>query len=356
MPEAAPLLPRVVDELTRRGVAAAADPYRHEDAPAVLAFVDATPSLGGRAFRARSGELDAFLDGVDPTGHGRVVVRVGGGVAAVVAAAPPGDADPSAIVILVDGDAPAVLTDALVSATVTPAPAQTITTDRQTSLRAALGRKGFHVVRRFSRMHRTLTGPDRAGAAPPDGLRILTGTELRREGLLDELRLTHNASFADHWGPMTKTDEQWHTYLDGPAFIPELTLAAVAEGPGGPRIAAYALNTHYVDTATGRAVESVHTDFLGVPPEYRRRGLGPLLLSELWARAAQAGLSTASLGADLENRHRAAALYRSLGYREVETATAHLRAPSPADRSPEDHSAAAHSGTETETRSDTETG
>ncbi len=325
-------MPSLLD-LVRAHIAASsfqgsATPYRPEDGGAAIAFAEATPTQGGHAFRDDPAELTEFLTAVTPHKERWIAIRDGDPIVALLAAsASSGPAAPAPFTLLIAGDAPQSLANALVGAVAEDEPhAITIVTAQQRAQREALNRHGFAAARRFSRLHRDLV--DIPAPEPhEDGLFLLDGTDIAPRGFSEELRLAHNIAFSDHWGPMTKDPQEWQAYLARRTFDRDLTLVLMDGEGAGSRIAAYALNTRYVDTATGVRVESAHTDYIGVLPPYRGRGLVGILLRELWRRARSAGLSTASLGADNENLHNAGTIYRRLGYREVETATAYVRSP-----------------------------
>ncbi len=329
MPCMSSLLARVRAHLHRSSSSVQAERFLPGDGPDIVTFADETPTLGGRAFRTAPEEVEAFLTAVTPDRHRWIVLREERRIVAVLAAAQGADpALPAPFVLLIPGDAEPRLVDGIIGAVAAenhPGGVLSIVTDRQRAQQEALARQGFITVRRFSRLHRGTADAGRPCSRRGD-LRLLSGSEAIQEGLSDEIRRAHNIAFSDHWGPMRKGPGEWREYLDRPTFDPELTAVLVASSEEGGRIAAYALNTRYIDTAEGTRIESAHTDYLGVLPGYRGQDLAGTLLRELWRRARLAGLRTASLGTDVDNLYDAARIYRSLGYREVETAAAHFRA------------------------------
>ena len=87
--------------------------------------------------------------------------------------------------------------------------------------------------------------------------------------------------------------------------------AVVAELPTGVVVAMGALDL-------ARSDEWGWLWLLAVRPEWQRLGIGTALIGELEARAAASGLPAVRLAAEHDNPG-AAALYRRLGYRQVDT-------------------------------------
>lgn len=62
---------------------------------------------------------------------------------------------------------------------------------------------------------------------------------------------------------------------------------------------------------------------VGVHPEFRRRGLGRMLMTASLVRAAQNGMKRVILEVDIEN-HRAIGLYQQLGFRKIRGSISHI--------------------------------
>jgi mycothiol synthase len=61
---------------------------------------------------------------------------------------------------------------------------------------------------------------------------------------------------------------------------------------------------------------------VGTHPAHRRRGLARAGLTEVLRRLREAGATSAYLGVDAQNAHRAFALYEDLGFRKAAGSTA----------------------------------
>ena len=158
--------------------------------------------------------------------------------------------------------------------------------------------RGYRENRRFWEMAIELDGPP-PQADFPAGFRIETFRE-------DEARVFHAASeesFAEHWGHVDRTFEEWwarHSQAEG--FDPTLwflirdgdEIAAVCECEAGRR--------------TGGLVA-----LLGVRKPWRRRGLGLALLRHAFRELYGRGERRVTLGVDSENETGATRLYERAG-------------------------------------------
>ncbi len=114
-------------------------------------------------------------------------------------------------------------------------------------------------------------------------------------------------AFADHWGFVRTSFEDWRHWTMQPPFDPSLWFLAYE----GDELAGLCLC---------RSVESGDPDMgwvsvLGVPPRWRRRGLGTALLHHAFAEFYRRGRKRAGLGVDAENTTGAVALYERAGMR-----------------------------------------
>lgn len=197
----------------------------------------------------------------------------------------------------------------------------------QVGLAGALHAAGFVDERRFAVEHRRVTesvSDLRAAvreASDRGGFRIIDWEQTGQEKLSGAVRRLQHTTFREHWGNLSKSELEWEHYLAGPEFVGEFSAAAVDRGTG--KVIGYVLGarSYTVNPVTSAipGVESVsaHTEYIGVDRRQRRRGVAATLLRSVWASAASAGLTVASLGVDVENSSNAQHLYESLGYRPV---------------------------------------
>ena len=165
---------------------------------------------------------------------------------------------------------------------------------------------GFEPVRTFWMMRIELDGPPPPPVVP-DGIRI-RAFERERDEAAVHAALTE--AFADHWGHVFPSFEQWR-HLDvegeGAGFDPGLWFLAEEDGEvvaacccraGTPR-----------DASTGQVNE------LAVRRPWRRRGIGLALLHSAFGELRRRGVPRVELGVDSENPTGATRLYERAGMR-----------------------------------------
>lgn len=167
--------------------------------------------------------------------------------------------------------------------------------------------RGYRVVRYYNEMHRPL-----AQAFPVPELD--DGLELVGFGptLHEAVRLAHNDAFRDHWGSEPRDEEAWRFVVNDPQARPDLSGVVVEKSSG--KVAGYQIASHDADNAADRGFKEGYTDLLGVPREFRGRGIAKALLADAMRRFAAAGMDKASLDVDSENPTGALALYTKMGY------------------------------------------
>lgn len=172
--------------------------------------------------------------------------------------------------------------------------------------RHAIEAAGFSTTRSFVVMERDL-GDLPQSPSLPDGLRVVSWTP----DLDDGTRLASNESFADHWGSLPQTPEQWKAILTGAdTFRADLSFLAL----DGPRVIAFCLcEVDDEDNAT-RGVAELYVNKVGTVRGYRRMGLASHLLVRSMEAAAGAGLTTAALEVDENSHTNATEVYRRLGF------------------------------------------
>jgi mycothiol synthase len=181
-----------------------------------------------------------------------------------------------------------------------------------TSLESLLRRAAFTPERYYSDMERPLTGLPEVPPVP--GIELVPFTWDRDE----EVRLAHNAAFADHFGSVERDEVAWRAWFTGQkAFRPELSVLALAGGAVVGYVLAYVFDadTH----ATGTV--QIHLGQIGVLRPARGRGVASAAIAAALRVAARNGCRTAGLQVDTENPTGAPSVYRRLGFAPVRTRT-----------------------------------
>ena len=170
---------------------------------------------------------------------------------------------------------------------------------------AGLGRAGFRAVRTFVIMACEL------GSAPttlqskecvPEGISLRS----YRSGDAPAWIAAFNASFSDHWGGFSYTEESWGRHANSPRFREEMSVVAEAGGM-------LAGICHCAPSLKPREEGLANLHILGVRPEFRRRGLGACLMVEAMGRLRENGFSRVELDMDSLNL-RALPLYEQLRF------------------------------------------
>jgi mycothiol synthase len=172
--------------------------------------------------------------------------------------------------------------------------------------RAAVAAAGFSTTRSFVIMERDLGDlPD--SPRLPDGLRVSTWSP----ELDDATRICNNEAFADHWGSLPLTAEQWTAILTGTStFRPDLSFLAL----DGPRVVAFSLCEVDSEDNETRGVAEVYVNRVATVRGYRRMGLASHLLVRSLEAAAKEGITTAVLEVDESSHTNATEVYRRLDF------------------------------------------
>ncbi len=160
-----------------------------------------------------------------------------------------------------------------------------------------LEREGYAPVRYFWRMETELTEPPPA-AAWPAGIAVRPFVPGRDERTA---YATVEEAFADHWGHVPRTYEEWAKHRFGASFDPALWFLALAgDQPAGAALCSVSEGIGWVDT-------------LAVRRPWRRRGLGAALLRHAFAEFFQRGIRRVALGVDAASPTGATRLYEGAG-------------------------------------------
>lgn len=166
--------------------------------------------------------------------------------------------------------------------------------------------RGYSPATAFYRMRADHDSPRPPGR--PDGVVIETvGQDTRlRQAALD----IHNASFADHYGHVTRTRDWYDAWLETSSTTgwDHVRVLSVDGTPAALLIA----TTQFVEDENCGYVQT-----LGVLEGYRGRGLGRLLLLDAFTADAAQGRVGTLLHVDSNNVTPALGLYESVGMRVV---------------------------------------
>jgi mycothiol synthase len=158
--------------------------------------------------------------------------------------------------------------------------------------------RGYEPLRRFWRMQIQMGEDPPPGPVWPDGVSVRT-FDLERDAAA-----TYEAveeAFADHWGHVRATFDDWMKRTEGDTFDPALWWLAVA----GDEIVGTALCSTYLDLGW--------VGTLGVRRAWRGRGLGEALLRHAFVEFHRRGRRRVALGVDSESLTGATRLYERAG-------------------------------------------
>jgi ribosomal protein S18 acetylase RimI-like enzyme len=172
---------------------------------------------------------------------------------------------------------------------------------------AAFEAEGYEIARYFVDMTRPL---DRTipSSSLPEGVDILPWDV----SWIPSTHEAHREAFADHWGSVPPTLDEFTHWVEAPNFRPNLSFVTVADDD----VVAYSLNGVYPEDFDHRGMREGWIDTLGTRRAWRRRGLASALITESMRAFAAAGLDHASLGVDAASPTGAFGLYESLGFEE----------------------------------------
>lgn len=173
-------------------------------------------------------------------------------------------------------------------------------------LQRLVSRLGFVPVRWFEELLLALEALPPASS--PSGVTIIPWPDDRDE----ELRHVKNASFADHWGSIPISAEDWGSGVNGFGSRLDLSFAATDSATGA--LIGHCLNKHYPADEELLGRRDGWIDNLGTLREWRGRGIASSLIAHSLNAFAEAGFSHASIGVDTDSPTGASRLYRSFGF------------------------------------------
>jgi mycothiol synthase len=157
--------------------------------------------------------------------------------------------------------------------------------------------RGFDLVRHFWRMDIELEEAP-AASEPVEGISIRAFIRDQDERPVYE---AFEEAFADHFGYVPRSFEDWSTMRLEEGFDPSLWLVAT-EGP------------EVVGALAGRIMEGIAwVSTLGVRKQWRGRGIGEAMLRRAFTEFHRRGILKSSLNVDATNETGAVALYERVG-------------------------------------------
>jgi mycothiol synthase len=167
---------------------------------------------------------------------------------------------------------------------------------------ALLAATGYREIRRFQLMRVDFRGVPPAPSVPA-GIRI---EQLDPETDVDAAFDAHHEAFADHWGEMEETPEEFrHWLIDTPRFDRELSLLA----RDGPVVAGYVFAWTDAEEDPSRG----YVASLGTRRAYRGRGIAEALLRHTFRTLLDRGQRGCDLHVDSDSLTGATRLYERVG-------------------------------------------
>ena len=170
---------------------------------------------------------------------------------------------------------------------------------------------GFTPVRYYTHMRRPLDVP-LPDVPQIEGLRVVPWSP----ELDDQVRLTHNDVFADHWGSEPRTPEQWRAARA--MFAPTWSFVALDDAG---QVVGYAVSARFEHDWPAAGYPSGYTELLGVRREWRGRRVAVALLADVMRAYAADGMRYAELEVDTDNPSGAHGIYAGLGYEVAHSST-----------------------------------
>jgi mycothiol synthase len=171
---------------------------------------------------------------------------------------------------------------------------------------------GYEATRWEHTMARALDDPLPSVPPTPPGLVLTRYTADRDEAV----RESHRVAFSGHWGFTPPDEQRWARWFTGSrAFRADLSWLLL----DGDEVAAFLLGYFWEADAAATGVREAFVGQLGVRPEWRRRGVGQLLLATALRSYQEAGFERAALNVDTGNATGALRLYERVGFAVKDT-------------------------------------
>ncbi|MFV0425734.1 MAG: GNAT family N-acetyltransferase [Beutenbergiaceae bacterium] len=138
----------------------------------------------------------------------------------------------------------------------------------------------------------------------------------------EQVRLAHNATFAEHWMSQPQTPETWS---QGRAFfVPEWSFLVLDRTTDRALVVGYLLSAKYEQDWPSLGWSEGYIDLLGVRPDWRGRGIATALVSRAMRAFAAAGMEYASLGVDTDTPGEVFGLYSKLRFEPTRGSTMYM--------------------------------
>lgn len=180
---------------------------------------------------------------------------------------------------------------------------------------------GLRPVRWYTELRRPLAGVEEQAER-----RLEASYELRPYAAVDPARVVEafNLAFAGQWGTPLQTEQSWAAQVHGDeAFRPEQSRVIVDTAVPEEPVVGFVINAEYVEDWPQYGYTEGYTEYLGVVPAARGRGLGRVLLDQSAVLFADRGHPYATLAFDTGNPTAAGRLYESVGYQKRHTTVFH---------------------------------
>ncbi|MGB3266333.1 MAG: GNAT family N-acetyltransferase [Microcoleus sp.] len=201
-----------------------------------------------------------------------------------------------------------------------PAKLRTYSREDKTDLMLLLEKQGFEVDRYFLTMGRSLAEPIPAPEFPAD----FALTHVSGEQDIQPWVEMFNQSFIDHWNHHDLTAETVRYWMQDPNYQPELDLIAVSgdslrDSFASRKFAAFCDCQIKPQKNTNSSTKDGWIELLGTRRDFRKMGLGKAMLLAGLHKLKAAGANTAKLSVDADSLTGATKLYKSVGFRPLET-------------------------------------
>jgi mycothiol synthase len=179
--------------------------------------------------------------------------------------------------------------------------------DSNSSKTALVRAAGYEPTRWEYTMTRSVADPLPSIPPAPSGL-VPARYGVDRDAAV---RQAHRVAFAGQWGFVPPDDRRWSRWFTGSrAFRPDLSRLLL----DGDEVAAFLLSYFWEADAAATGIREAFVGQLGVRPQWRRRGVGRLLLATALRSYQQAGYERAALNVDTANPTGALRLYERVGF------------------------------------------
>jgi mycothiol synthase len=131
----------------------------------------------------------------------------------------------------------------------------------------------------------------------------------------EELRMAHNAAFADYPDGSPSDPGYWQAFMIGATHVRH-DLSLVARDAEG-RVVGYVFAHEYAVPLTPGPGREAYVPYVGTLPAHRGRGLATALLAGVLARCRDQGYDRATLNVDTANPTGALGIYERAGFEEV---------------------------------------